>query len=75
MNTIPDSFVSIDETPAEYSVCLQTKSGKVYVAEFRTLQEATHIAKHACQRSDATVKVRHDGHDVQILRQPDCGIE
>ncbi|MEO1984699.1 MAG: hypothetical protein ABGZ24_29635 [Fuerstiella sp.] len=75
VNTLPDSLVSIDETSAEYSVCLQTKAGKVYVAEFRTLQEAKHIAQHACQRGDATVKVRHDGHDVQILRQPDCASE
>lgn len=43
-NTLPDAIVSIDETAAEYSVCRQTKAGKVYVAEFRALQEATLIA-------------------------------
>ena len=74
MDTLPDAIVSIDETAAEYSVCRQTKAGKVYVAEFRTLQEATLIALHACQRGDDTVKVRHDGRDVQILRQPDCSL-
>ncbi|MDG1894550.1 MAG: hypothetical protein P8J37_06560 [Fuerstiella sp.] len=68
MNTVPDGLVSTDGTAAEYSVCLQTKAGEVYVAEFRTLQEATHIAKNAFQRGDVTVKVRHDGRDVKVLR-------
>ena len=71
MDTLPDSFVAINETPAEYSVCLQTGSKRIYVAEFRTLQEATQIAEHACQRGDATVKVRHDGHDVRVLSRSD----
>jgi hypothetical protein len=67
VNTLPDAFVSTDESAAEYSVCLQMKAGSVYVAEFRTLQEAL----HARQRGDGTVTVRHDGRDVQVLRQPD----
>jgi hypothetical protein len=74
VNTLPDALVSTDETAAEYSVCLQTKAGTVYVAEFRTLQEAILIAQRACQRGDGTVKVRHDGRDVQVLRQPDCSV-
>jgi hypothetical protein len=74
VNTLPDAFVSTDESAAEYSVCLQLKAGSVYVAEFRTLQEATLIALHACQRGDGTVKVRHDGRDVQVLRQPDYSV-
>ncbi len=52
----------------EFSVCVETAAGWIYVAEFRTLQEATQLAEGAVGRSQLRTHIRRCGDVVHELQ-------
>lgn len=55
-------------TLADYSVCMRTNGGLVYLSEFRTLPEAVQIAETALRSSGAVILIRQNGNEVRELR-------
>ncbi|MCA9064341.1 MAG: hypothetical protein KDA96_14825 [Planctomycetaceae bacterium] len=49
------------EDSSEYSVCVLTGGGWIYVAEFQTLHEATGLAEAAVSRSGLRARIKSYG--------------